>query len=154
MKKESVRQAIIEVLQAEAESMLGSSKATRATGNDPHSKAEGKYDTRSTEENYLADGLARQAQAALEAATAFEALGVGELGADGAISVGALVEVEFPGGGREWFFLGPAGGGTEVKVGGREVTVLTPQSPLGAQLVGLKEGGKTKAPAATVRVVQ
>ncbi|MBS0660309.1 MAG: transcription elongation factor GreAB [Verrucomicrobia bacterium] len=154
MQKATVRQAIIDALHAEAESMLGSSKATRATGNDPHSKAEGKYDTRSTEENYLADGLAKQAQAALDAAAAFRELDSAETADGGAIRLGSLVEVEFTDGASEWFFLGPAGGGTEVKCGRREVTVLTPQSPLGGQLLGLQVGGETQAPAVRVKAVQ
>ncbi|MFZ4680981.1 MAG: hypothetical protein ACOYMS_00640, partial [Terrimicrobiaceae bacterium] len=61
MNKTLLIQAIIDVLREEFETLQTSSKRTRAAGNDAESKAEGKYDTRSTEENYLADGLAKQA---------------------------------------------------------------------------------------------
>lgn len=152
MRKAEVLQAVIDTLQVEAESMLGSAHATRASGNDPHSKAESKYDTRATEENYLADGLARQAQALIEAVAAFRALDASAPAAK-AVGLGALVEVEFAAGGREWFLLGPAAGGTEVRCSGREITVLTPESPLGGQLLGLSVGGLTQAPRATVRTI-
>lgn len=153
MQKSTLLQAIVEALRAEFDSLLQSSKSTRATGNDPHSKAEGKYDTRSTEENYLADGLARQAQAALEAAAAFERLELPDFAGGAPIELGALVELEFPDE-KSWFFLGPAGGGTEVVWGKRTITVLTPESPLGGQLRGRRVGDVTNAPKAVIRSVQ
>ncbi|MEI6034240.1 MAG: hypothetical protein WCS65_08195 [Verrucomicrobiae bacterium] len=54
-------------LREEFESRSRVSKMTREGGNDAESKAEGKYDTLAIEENYLADGLAKQALAAAEA---------------------------------------------------------------------------------------
>ncbi len=153
MNKSKVRQAIIQALRQEFASRLQSSKSTRATGNDPASKAEGKYDTRSTEENYLADGLAKQAQAALDAAAAFEALEDRVLSADGQIEIGALLELEFPDE-HAWFYLGPAGGGTEVTLAQTTVTVLTADSPLGRQLLGRRVGESTTAPKATIRKVK
>jgi transcription elongation GreA/GreB family factor len=57
--------------------------------------------------------------------------------------VGALVELKTR---REQtlYFLGPSAGGTEVVHEKRTVLVLTPQSPLGAQLMGRKAGDKLK----------
>ncbi|MFZ4680982.1 MAG: hypothetical protein ACOYMS_00645 [Terrimicrobiaceae bacterium] len=37
---------------------------------------------------------------------------------------------------------------------GTDVTVLTPESPLGAQLLGLKVGNRTTSPKTTVLAVQ
>jgi transcription elongation GreA/GreB family factor len=36
--------------------------------------------------------------------------------------------------------MGPRAGGTELEFDGREILVITPQSPLGSQLVGKKQG--------------
>ncbi len=56
-----------------------------------------------------------------------------------AIGVGALVELE-QGGGRDFYFLGPRAGGTEIEHDRKEILVITPQSPLGEQLAGKKSG--------------
>lgn len=146
--KRLVLKAILEALNEEFETALSSSRKTRADGNDAESKAEGKYDTRSTEDNYLADGLAKQAHGIAQAAEALKALSPEP--SAGPIDVGALVELEF-GEGTEWFFIARAAGGLEVTCEGIPVTVLTPESPLGSQLLGLKKGAET--PSARVRAV-
>ena len=40
------------------------------------------------------------------------------------------------------YFIGPKAGGTEVKHEGREILVITPQSPLGERLRGKKSGDR------------
>jgi len=151
--KVGILKAIMDELQAEFETLRRTSKKTRAAGNDEESKAEGKYDTRSTEDNYLADGLARQAHAALQAGAGYEDFVPPVFGPDTPIDVGALVQLAFPDE-THWFFLGPAGGGTEVICEGIPITVLTPESPLGKQLMGLKAGDATASPKAKVRSVE
>ena len=57
--------------------------------------------------------------------------------------MGAYVELEQKGQ-RDAYFIGPKAGGTELDFDGQEVLVITPQSPLGAQLVGRKQGDQLK----------
>jgi hypothetical protein len=153
MNKSKIVANILDRLREEFESRSRVSKITREGGNDAGSKAEGKYDTLAIEENYLADGLARQALAAAEAIAEIEKMPPRTFSKDDPIDLGALVEIEFPGA-REWFFLAPSGGGTEVQHEGTPVTVITPESPLGSQLIGSRVGGRTTAPAARIiRVV-
>ncbi|MCX6970462.1 MAG: transcription elongation factor GreAB [Verrucomicrobia bacterium] len=149
MNKSEIVASILDRLREEFESRSRVSKTTRDGGNDAESKAEGKYDTLSIEENYLADGLARQALAAAEAIAEIEKMPLRTFAGDDPIDLGALVEVEFPGA-REWFFLAPSGGGTEVRHEGTAVTVITPESPLGSQLIGSRVGDRTSAPAAKI----
>ncbi len=137
--KPKIVQAILEVLRDEFDQRTRASRETRAAGNDAESKAENKYDTLSIEENYLADGLARQAATALAAAKALEKLSLHDFAPDEPIDLGALVELEFPDG-REHFFLAPAAGGIEVRVHDRTITVITPDSPLGGQLLDRHAG--------------
>lgn len=153
MDKAAIISAIVGALRGEFETLQGTSQKTRAAGNDEESKSEGKYDTRSTEDNYLADGLARQALGAAQAAGAYDKFVAPGYDAGMGIDLGALVEVELAGE-RCWFFLGPAGGGIEVDCEGVVVTVLTPESPLGRQLVGLKVGDVTMAPKGKVCAVE
>lgn len=133
MNKALIVQAILDALREEFETFRDSSKKTRNAGNDAESKAESKYDTLSIEENYLADGFAIQAQAAAQAAAAYENLSLERFDAETPIEQGALVQIQFPDE-TAWFFLGPAGGGIEVTCEGREITVITPESPLGQRL--------------------
>lgn len=152
MKKTEVVAAILENLREQFEARQNSSRTIRRAGNDAETKAEGKYDTRSTEENYLADGLARQAQEAAEAGAAYEDFAPRDFSAGEPIESGAMVHLRF---GRvsEWFFLGPAGGGVEVASGGKTVTVVTPESPLGAALMGKRAGDRIPTPAAEILAV-
>lgn len=152
MNKVAIVQSIVEALREDFENRQRSSRQTRSAGNDAETKAEGKYDTRSTEENYLADGLARQAFEAAEAAAAYEKLDVRAFASDEEIDQGALVRVGFADA-DEWFFLGPAGGGIEVKDDGVTVTVITPESPLGAKLLRNSAGAKISALRAEIKEV-
>ena len=114
-------------------------RRTREQGNDAESKSEGKYDTRSTEENYLADGLARQALEAAVAAEAIEKMPIRDFAAGEGIDIGALVELDFAKE-TEFFLIAIAGGGTEVVWNKKTIVVLTPDSPLGSQLIGRHAG--------------
>ena len=153
MNKPRILALIIEKLQEELESRREVSKRTREQGNDPESQAKSKYDTLAIEENYLADGLARMALASAQAIEALESLNLREFANNEPINTGALIELEFPGA-REWFFLAPAGGGTEVSHDNVTITVITPESPLGAQLMGAVTGGLTLSPPARVLQVR
>ena len=152
MDKEKIIEAILAKLQEEFDTHSATSKRTRAAGNDSETKAEGKYDTRSTEENYLADGLAKQALAAAQSAKAFQDLHIQDFRAGQPIDAGALVELQLKND-HAWFFLGPAAGGIEIVHAGEIVTVITPGSPLGSQLIGKKAGDSTIKPEAKIRSV-
>ncbi|MEI8310246.1 MAG: transcription elongation factor GreAB [Verrucomicrobiota bacterium] len=149
MNKSEIVAGILDRLREEFENRSRVSKITREGGNDAESKAEGKYDTLAIEENYLADGLARQALAAAEAMAEIEKMPLRTFAGDDPIDLGALVELDFSDV-REWFILAPSGGGTEVQHEGTPVTVITPESPLGLKLIGSRVGDRTTAPAAKI----
>jgi transcription elongation GreA/GreB family factor len=149
MNKQEIIASILDRLREEFENRSRVSKITREGGNDAESKAEGKYDTLAIEENYLADGLARQALAAAEAMAEIEKMPLRTFAGDDPIDLGALVELDFSDA-REWFLLAPAGGGAEVQHEGAKVTVITPESPLGSHLIGSRLGDKTSVPAARI----
>jgi transcription elongation GreA/GreB family factor len=153
MDKEQIVQAILEKLRIGFEADQTTSKMTRAASNDAETKSEGKYDTRSTEENYLADGLAKKALAAAQAAKEFKDLAFEEFSSGQEINLGALVKLSFDDG-YAWFFLGPAAGGIEIEYAGELVTVITIGSPLGKQILGKKVGDLISAPKAKIELVQ
>jgi hypothetical protein len=151
--KAQILRGILDRLSAEFEADRATSKMTRAAGNDAETKSEGKYDTRSTEENYLADGLAKKAFAAAQSAKAYRDLPADDFGSDQPIDIGALVELSFDGE-RSWFFLGPAAGGMEIECEGRVVTVITRGSPLGDQIYRKNVGDWTSSPRARIESVR
>jgi transcription elongation GreA/GreB family factor len=93
------------------------------------------------EASYLARGQSRQAAEIGNAIAEFQALHLRDFKADDPIDVGAFVELN---GKREksYYFIGPRAGGTEIVHDGKEIMVITPQSPLGQQLVGKKKGAR------------
>ncbi|HEX5397884.1 MAG TPA: transcription elongation factor GreAB [Verrucomicrobiae bacterium] len=139
MNKRAITKKITEKLVNGLEMYSRAAQFSRAEATHESNKAENKYDTRGLEASYLARGQSRQV-AELEAAVAeFEKLGARKFADGEAIATGALVEVEH-GGKCTVYFLGPRAGGTEVLHDGKEILVITPQSPLGEQLVGKKAG--------------
>ena len=158
MNKRAIIKKVVARLTEELQVYFRAAHASRTEATHEQSKAESKYDTRGLEASYLARGQSRQA-AELEAAIAeFEKLDARTCGPDDGIGIGALVEVEH-GGESFFYFIGPRAGGTEVWHDKREILVITPQSPLGGQLMGKKSGdqpqlnfGGAKQPAKILRV--
>ena len=141
MNKHAIIKKITEKLAGELEVYFRAAHAARTEATHESSKAENKYDTRGLEASYLARGQSKQA-AELEAAIAeFEKLVARPFAEGEAIGLGALVELEH-GGEKTFYFLGPRAGGTEVIHDKKEILVITPQSPLGEQLMGRKQGDK------------
>lgn len=139
--KSAVLNAIVQRLTDEVELYARAARAAHAEATDEQSRAENKYDTRGLEASYLARGQSRQAAETEAALAQFQALPAKDWPAGAPIDVGALVQLT-SGKDSEWYFIGPRAGGVEVEVEGVEVTVMTPQSPLGSQLVGRKTGDR------------
>lgn len=132
-------------LRVRLERLAKAAMAAHAAATDPGSKAESKYDTRNLEESYLATGQARQVQELAETLRVFESLRSEDFTAGDEIGSGALVEVE-RGVEKFLFLLVPAAGGLEVFHEGREITLLSPESPLYLALVGKRAGDMLDAP--------
>ena len=143
MNKRALLKKIVAKLASELEVYFRAAQASRAEATHEQSQAESKYDTRGLEASYLARGQSKQ-MAELEAAIEeFRNLDARPFAAGEAIGIGALVELE-TGGQRSFYFIGPRAGGTEVVQEKQEVLVITPQSPLGAQLMEKKQGDQPK----------
>ncbi len=127
-------------------------RASHAEATHESSKAENKYDTRGLEAAYLAGGQARQAKEILDSIKIYESLALKDFARGEPIELTALVELD-SGGTRSWYFIGPRNGGLEIEFQGHEVTVITPQSPLGENLMGKTAGERwtTKVGGATIK---
>ena len=143
MNKQTIIEGIVAVLTKELEGYMHSAKRAHAEATDEQSKAENKYDTRGLEASYLAHGQSRQALEVMQAIQTYQAFALRAFSADEAIDLGAVVELERKGE-RTHYFIGSRAGGTEVRCEGNEVLVITPQSPMGKQLVGRKQGERVE----------
>ena len=119
-------------------------RASHAEATHESSKAESKYDTRGLEAAYLAGGQARQARAILDSINLYRAVPVRDFAPEEPVDLTALVELDVNGT-RALYFVGPRKGGLEIQWKRKEVTVLTPQSPLGQNLMGKKAGQRWTA---------
>ena len=141
MDKRALIQAIVAQLSGELESYARSARATHEEATHEQSKAENKYDTRGLEASYLAQGQSRQAAEIVQAVKQFETLDPRDFGKDDPIDVGALVELE-SGAERLFYFIGPRAGGVEILHERKQIVVITPQAPMGRELLGRKKGDR------------
>jgi transcription elongation GreA/GreB family factor len=139
MDKTAVIQKILDTLQTELETYTRAAKFSHAEATAEENRAENKYDTRGLEASYLAAGQANKVMELEASLETFE--GLKEQPVSDAIEIGSLVELQQDGF-VEWYFLGPTAGGTEIEIDDTEVLVITPESPLGSQIMGLEAGAK------------
>jgi transcription elongation GreA/GreB family factor len=153
--KRVIVERIIEQLTEQLTNLAGVSRAMHADASDEQSKPEDKYDTRGLETAYLASSQARMATEIEQALAIYQALELLKFAEKTPIDLTALVELEFNGT-RTLHFLGPKGGGLEIQHKGQEILVITPESPIGQQLLGKKVGDsikfQTRGPAQEFRV--
>lgn len=114
-------------------------RASQAEATHESSRAESKYDTRGLEAAYLAGGQARQAREILDSIKIFHSLPLRDFAATDLIDMTAVVKLETEGV-EAMYFIGPKSGGLEVNYKGDAIVVVTPQSPLGQNLIGKKAG--------------
>jgi len=138
MNKKLILQALLAKLDDDLSRHLAANKRASAGATDSETRAETKWDTCGLEASYLARGHAQQ----------FNELAAGVQQLRGTIvldfthrpiGTGALVEVDL-GNGPKLFLLNHCGGGSKLTVDGRDIMVITTESPVGAALLGKKQG--------------
>jgi len=137
MTKRELIDRIVARLEKDLADLTRAALTTHAEATDEENKAEDKYDTRGLEASYLAHGQSKAAEEVAQALAQFQAMVPRDFTRGEPIALGALVTIENVG----TYFFGPRAGGTEVKDDDDQtVSVITPQSPLGRQLLGRKQG--------------
>ena len=141
-------------LRARLELMAKAARAAHEAATDPGSKAESKYDTRSLEESYLATGQARQFKELAQTLAVFENVTMRDFSKDEEIDAGALVKTKRQGG-RDisYFLMAPTSGGLEIIHKKKQITLLSPDSPLYQKLMGLRVGDSLESPPLVVSAV-
>ena len=145
--KSLFRDAILAQLRQELARQTSAAELSRDEATSEESRAENKWDTHSQEAAYLAEGqakLAAEIQASLEL---YATLPLPDFGPNDQIALGAIVQLDAAiDAGHTWYFIGPRAGGLQLFLDGREILVVTPQSPLGRQLLGRRVGDSIQSP--------
>lgn len=148
MQKSAPRDAIVAQLQRELDLQARAALDSRDEATSTESKSEGKYDMRSQEAAYLAEGQARLAAELAESVTLYRSLELPDFSDGRPAALGALITLESKGR-RTVYFLGPRNGGLEINLDGATCLVVTPSSPLGRQLLGRVIGDSVQLPGRT-----
>lgn len=137
--KTKLLQEICSQLEKDLEILKAAALATYEAATGEESKAENEYDTRGLEASYLAGAQAKRVQEIEEQLTIYKYLEVKTFNKVTPIAATALIEAEVEGKTTILFLL-PKGGGLSLVFNGHRIQVVTPTSPLGEALLGLKGG--------------
>jgi transcription elongation GreA/GreB family factor len=113
--------------------------ATYEAATHEESKPENEYDTRGLEASYLAGAQAKRIAEIEELLVICKHLNLKNFGPDDKINSTAVVEVELNGK-HSFFFIMPKGGGVSVPFDGKNIQVITANTPVGEALQDLKKG--------------
>lgn len=139
MNKKAICLAISEQLQAELKQTIEAANNAHKAATDDQSKAETQYDTLAIEASYLAAGQSQRVHELQQALQTLAQLELRVFSADEPIALGALVQLQRGDIDRHWLFIAPVAGGYRCRLTQREiaaeVTLVTPQSPMGKALL-------------------
>jgi transcription elongation GreA/GreB family factor len=133
--KRRVMNALLELLTEISVKATQAANTTREGATHPEAKPENDKDTRALEQSYLARGQALRAAELSDDLQLLRTLPLRVFAAGDPAAVGALVTLESEKDER-CLFLVPRGGGNELSIDGTKVFVVTPQSRLGAAVLG------------------
>jgi hypothetical protein len=142
--KQTILDAVIQALEKELERQTRANVQSNAGAAFSAAGAEKQRDTTGFEAAFLAKGYANHVQELQHQLDELKAMPIEDFTGQ-EIDIGAVVEVELEGA-ADLYMLLNCGGGTEVTVEGRTVTVITPESPLGKSLMGNIEVGLVELP--------
>ncbi len=134
LKTELVRQILLQ-LENSLKTAVDAANTAHETATHEENVAENKYDTLGLEAAYLAEGLSRQVEELTVAIQTYRKLNLSEY-MDGIVRLGAMLTLEAEDGQLFNYFIGPAGGGIDVRLDDLTYKVVTPTSPLGQELIG------------------
>ncbi|MCO7537970.1 GreA/GreB family elongation factor [Pseudomonas asiatica] len=138
MDKPSLLAQIVATLEHDLDVLTRAAQTAYEAATAEENIAENKYDTLGLEASYLATGQARRSAEIRKALLTYQQLLLRDYDPARGVQVSNLVTLEDEDGGQRRLFLGPEAAGLKIGEGDGLVTVITPRSPLGQQLVGKK----------------
>ncbi|MFJ9989549.1 transcription elongation factor GreAB [Pseudomonas putida] len=154
MDKPTLLARIIDTLEHDVEVLRRAAQTAYETATAEENIAENKYDTLGLEASYLATGQARRTAEIRQALLSYQQLLLRDYDPARGIQLSNRVTLEDEQGRQQLLFLGPEGAGLKIGEGPGQVTVITPRSPLGQQLIGKKLDDEVSLVLAGVAQVQ
>lgn len=145
MTKVQIVQEIISALATDLALFSSAAKTAHEAATHSECLPDNKYDTTALEASYIAQGQANRAQEIRAALESYRTLELQTFDAETPIRLTALVSLEDSEGSVRRLFLGPHAGGKRIVDTEGEIIVITPGSPLGRRLLGLRNGDEVRA---------
>ena len=145
MSKEQIIQEIIIALSADLAVSSTAAMAAHAAATHSECLPDNKYDTTALEASYIAQGQANRAQEIRVALESYRTLTPHDFDNETPIRLTALVSLKDSAGDVRRIFIGPQAGGMKIGSSDGEIVVITPGSPLGRSLLGLRSGDEVNA---------
>jgi transcription elongation GreA/GreB family factor len=139
MNKSQLQRQVILQLQHNLELAIRAAQTAHEAATHAENIAENKYDTLGLEAAYLAAGQARRVDEIRLSLHAWQRLPLRAHDSERGIQLGALLQLA-EGAQRQRLWLGPDGAGLKLPDADGEILLITPQAPLGKQLLGLDVG--------------
>jgi len=145
--KQQLISEILQHLQAELNQAIQAANIAHSDAVDDQSVAETQYDTLAIEASYLAEGQSKRVLEYQQALKSYQILQKAlqskmlensDLG-DEIAKLGSLVQLDKDNSCHHWFFIGPAAGGFRTNIKEHQITVITPQSPMGMAILGKQQ---------------
>lgn len=143
--KHDLIQQVIAALQIDLDVLRKAAMETHRNSTSAESKAEGKYDTRGLEASYLAEAQAGQVLQLEENISKLKQLSTDDVEDGQPIAPGGMIIVSNDDNDLSYMML-PAGGGMSLSSQGLDFIVVTPDSPVGAELLGKFLGNEIDLP--------
>ena len=148
--KQQLLQRLRDLVAQDLEALVRRQRDVQAGATHAENRAEHAKDTRSTEQSYLARGLAKRVHEMQIIADALESLTCRNFDAEDGVGITALVRLyEFSTPTPRIWWLVPGAASVEIEQGDARIRTLTPASPLGRALLGLCVGDEGTCPSPT-----
>jgi len=135
MNKSQLIKTICNELEAVHQGAVSAAQRAYDTATDEANEAENKYDTLGLEASYLAHGQSKRVLECEADLIAFKKLPLTTFDNKSTVTTGALVGIEDIKGSEQFIFLSPVAGGLKINWQNKEITLVTPVSPLGKALM-------------------
>lgn len=137
--KKNLISKLIELTKVNLQVAFEAAQNTYDIATHEENKAENKYDTRGLEASYLAGAQAERVADIKATLASYENLNIKNFTSENKIALTALVEI-ISHDKSSLILLMPKGGGQTFEFDGHQIQVITPESPLGKNLIGKEVG--------------
>lgn len=137
--KKEILKLFIDALESDLHQLEASIQAAKDEATHEESKPENEYDTRALETGYLVKAQSKRILDAKEVIGTFKYITLKNFSEKDGIQATALIRIDNQGREQILFYM-PSGGGRTLTFKSLKIQIITPSSPLGEALLGLKVG--------------